>query len=275
MRRLGGPCGGCRILDDLSSEVFLTLQLCASNEPLFPNVKTLDLSPSGRSIPFIPLFLSPRTTRITIWFSPFDFPKVMVASMITSFPALCPNLQDVCLHSLPVDPMISTAVSAILLARNRKNLRCFLVDSPLTQEAHGVIYTLSNLRKLSVVMGRDTSLPSVVLPNLTDLSIAYRHDGDWLREFHGAMLGSLETVTFNSESDQIGDFLETFERVALTTSIHDTLSTFRLFTLCAWYPNRSSLHPFTQMAHLTIEFACDDLGCSSTVERCQSWKPSN
>ena len=185
--------------------------------------------------------------------------------MITTIPALCPNLRDIDLRSLPEDPMITAAFSAMLLASNRNTLRSLCVDLPLTQEAHDMIYTLPNLRVLSVVIARDTPLLSVILPNLADLTIAYEQDDDWLRVFHGATLGPLETVIFHSESEQIGDFLEAFERVALATSIQHTLSKLFIFTSCSWNPNYSSLHPFTQMIDLIIEFSCDN-GCSTTVD---------
>lgn len=64
---------------------------------------------------------------------------------------------------------------------------------------------------MSVVIERDTSLPPVVLPNLTDRTIAYDRDSDCLRVFRGAMFGPLEAVTFESESKKLGDFLGTFE----------------------------------------------------------------
>jgi len=249
-----------------SPEVFSVLQLYANTEPFFPNIETLVLLwPARESIPYIPLFLSPRTTTIDIAFSLSDFPKAMVASMITTFPILCPSLQDVNLCTLPEDPMITAAVSAMLLATNRDTLRCFRVRSPLTGEACEVVYKHPDIRKLWVVIRRDAPLPSVVLPNLIDLEITYEHDRDWLRLFRGATLGPLEAVGFHSKSEQIGDFLEAFERVALAASIQNTLSAFFLFTSCSWNPNYSSLHQFTQMTELVIGFSCND-GCSSTVD---------
>jgi len=256
--------GGLGVLNVLSSEVFSILQLSAIDEPLFPNIKTLELWPARDSISYIPLFLSPRTTTITIGLSSSDFPTAMVASMITNFPKLCPDLQNVNLY-LSDDPIITAAVSAMLLASNRNALRRFRVRSPLTEEAREVVYTLPNLCTLWAVINRDTPLPLVVLPNLTNLTITYEHDNDWLRLFHGATLGPLEAITFHSESEQIGDFLEAFERVALAASVQNTLSTFRLRTPCSWNPNYPSLHQFTQMTDLVIEFSCDD-GCSSTVD---------
>jgi len=261
MRKLGGT----GVLDVLSPDVFSVLQLCSITEPLFPGIKTLDLSPAKESISFIPLFLSPRTIAIRIWFPPPDFPEVPVASMITNLPSLCPNLQDICLYGLPEGPVITTAISTMLLATDRNTLRCFCVDYPLSQEAREVVYTLPNLRTLLVVIGRGTSLPPVILPNLADLTIAYNQDSDWLRAFHGATLGRLEAVTLTSDSENIKDPLEAFERVALTASAQHTLSELNIFTSCSWSPNYHSLHRFTQMKDLAIEFSCDD-GCSSTVD---------
>jgi len=57
------------IPDSLSPETFSVIQLCTINEPLFPNLRTLDLMGiKGWLIPFIPLFLSLRTTSITLGF---------------------------------------------------------------------------------------------------------------------------------------------------------------------------------------------------------------
>ena len=248
-----------------SSEALSVLQLRATNEPMFPNLKTLDLWHNGEAIPFIPLFLSPRTTAITLGFSESAPPNAIIASVIATFPTLCPNLQEIILYSLPRGPMVTAAVSGMVLASNENTLRCFRVDSPLTEAARQVIYKLLNLRNLSVVIERDASSTSVVLPNLTNLAIKYDHEGDWLRVFHGATFGKLESVTFHSESEQIGDFLEEFERVALAVSAQDALSGFSFYTSRSWNPNYSSLLRFTQLVYLRVQFSCDG-GCSSTVD---------
>ena len=97
-------------------------------------------------------------------------------------------------------------------------------------------------------------------------------------------LGNLETVMFNyPRSEQIGDFLEAFERAVLAASIQNILSESHLFAWCSRSPNYSSLLPFTQPADLVIHFSCDG-GCPSRVDdeitttwrvRCQSWKSFN
>ena len=135
----------------------------------------------------------------------------------------------------------------------------------MTEEAREVIFNLPDLRELSVVIERDTSLPLVALPNLTNLIIEYDHDSDWLQGFHGATLGKLVSVDFCPESALIGNFLEAFETVALTTSIPATLSSFRFHTPHSWRPNYRSLLPFTHLKHLIIDFLCER-GCSSTVD---------
>ena len=262
MRKLA-ECGS---LDISFPEVLSVLQLCAIDEPFFPNLETLELWPiTGEFIPFIPLFLSPRTTTIAIAFIFPDLDIAMIPSMITAFPALCPNLRDITLRRLPRDPTITAAVSGMVLASNRNTLRQFHVSSPLTEEAREVIYKLPDLRGLSVVIEGNALLSSLTLPGLTNLIIKYRHDNDWLRMFHGATFGKLEAVTFHSRSERIGSFLEAFERVALATSVQNTLSKFQLRTSCSWNPNYSSLLPFTQLTHLIVGFSCN-AGYSSTVD---------
>ena len=251
--------------DSPSPEVFSVIQLWTINEPLFPNLKTLDLWGIKASfIPFVPMFLSPRTTTIELTFLS-NLPKAMVASTITTLPRLCPNLQSILLGTLPRDPMITAAVSGMLLATDRNALREFDVNSPLTEEASEVLYKLPNLRMLFVVIDEETSLPPALLPSLTELRITCDNEDDWLRLFRGATLGKLESVTFYPRSEQIGDFLEAFEKAALSLSIQNTLSEFYLSTSHSWNPNYSSLLPFTQMVDLDIEFSCDG-GCSSTVD---------
>jgi len=252
-------------LGSLSSEVLSVLQLRTANEPLLPNLKTLSLQSTGEFIPFIPLFLSPRTTDINISLSGANPPKALVASILTTLSTMCPNLQQIYLHSLPSDPMIVAAVSGILLASNRSALQRFEVDSPLTEEGREVICKLPNLRKLSTVIERDTSLSLAGLPNLTSLTITYDHDRDWVQMFHGATLEKLESVTFDSESEQIGDFLGTFESVALAASAQNTLSKLCLYTSLSWNPVYTSLLSFTQMTYLEIAFFCGR-DCSSTVD---------
>ena len=242
------------------------MQLCTINKPLLPNLKTLSWwGIEGSFIPFIPLFLSSRTTSIYLAFVHNNSPKAAVASIITTLPTLCPNLQAISLRALPRDPMITAAVFGVLLITNRNTLRCFDVDSPLTEEASEVLYELPNLRSLSVVIGRETALPSAPLPNLINLQITCDNEDGWPRLFHGAKFGKLKSVAFYPKSEEIGDFLEAFERVALSSSIQNTLSELRLDTSFSWNSNYSSLLPFTQMVELDIQSSCHG-GCSSTVD---------
>jgi hypothetical protein len=251
----------------LSVDVHAVLQLCAINEPLFPNLKSLKLwSTVGEFIPFIPSFLSPRTTSVSITFTEYNPPKVVfVASMLTALPTLCPNLQTICLRSLPRDPIITVAASKLLLTINRDTLRQFHVDSPLTEEAREVIYKLSNLNGLTVVVEGSASLPTMMFPNLTAIDVKYDHNCDWLEGFRGATLGKLDSVTFHakSESAQLAGFLEAFESVGLAASM--TLSSFSFCTLHPWRPSYRSLLSFKQLRKLEIEFSCED-GCSSTID---------
>ena len=160
--------------------------------------------------------------------------------------------------------MITAAVSGVLLATNRNTLRKLHVDSLLTKEASEVVFKLSDLRTLSVVIKRGTSLPSLSLPNLIELTISYEDEGDWPQLFHGAELGKLESVSFSPQSKGIGDILGAFERVALSSSIQNTISKFHISAKYSWNPNYSSLLPFTQLVDLSIGFSCDK-SCSSRL----------
>ena len=250
----------------LSPKVFSVLQRCAVNEPLLPNLKTLQLGhTTGSFIPFVPLFLSPKLTVIDITTETPNLPKAMVASMVATVAKLCPNLQKIILLPLPRDPTITAAVSEMLLATSQNGLRCFQVDSPLTEKAREVIYRLPGLRVLWATTEGPTSLPTMVLPSLTTIDIGYNHDRDWLQGFRGATLGKLASITFRPKSAPIGDFLGAFESVALTTSTPATLSTFRFYTSHPWRPSYRSLLSFTQLKELVIEFSCER-GCSSTID---------
>jgi len=241
------------------------MQLCAINEPFFPNLKTFDWWGIGEShIPFIPLFLSPRTTHISLIFESGS-PVTMVASMITILPTLCPNLQVINFCHLPRDPMITAAVSRMFLATNRNSLQEFGADSPLTEEASEVLYKLPNLRGLSVAIEKETSPPSALLPDLIQLVITCDNEDGWPQLLHGATLGNLGSVIFCPQSEQLGDFLGAFERAALSSSVQNTLWEFCLYTPHPWNPNYSSLLPFTQLVVLDIESSCDG-GCTSMVD---------
>ena len=111
----------------LSLEIFSVVQLCTANEPLFPNLKMIDLWGVKESfIPFIPLLLSPRTTFILLKFES-NLPEAMVASIVTALPTPCPNLQTIGLYSLPRDPMVAAAVSGMLVTnQNTPRIRCRL-----------------------------------------------------------------------------------------------------------------------------------------------------
>ena len=255
----------------IPSGVFQVQWLCAiCNEPLLSNLDVLHLwRITEEAISSIPSFISPRTTTIDLAFDGFNLPNGTVtsaiASVVTTFPTLCPNLQKITLQPLPRDPMITAAVSKMLLSSNRNTLRSIHVDSPLTEEACEAIYKHSDLHELLVVVEKGTSLTSAVLPNLTDLAVKCDHDGDSLPLFRGAMLGRLEVVYFHNRSERIGDFLESFERVALEISVQNTLTRFRFYTPHSWNPKYSSLLPFTHLTDLVVEFFCND-GCSSRVD---------
>ena len=249
----------------LCPEVLSVLQLCVINEPLFPNLKTLLLwRLNVESVPFIPLFLSPRTTVVSFGKFASGIPKAMIASMITTLQTQCPNLQEIFL-SLSRDPMVVAAVSGMVLTNNQNTLQRFHVDCPLTEEAHEIICKLPNLRDLSMVIGSDTPLPPLVLPSLTTLNVTYDDGSAWLQGFRGATLGKLVSVEITTDSNSIGGFLEVLESVALTTSVSATLSTFMFHTSQRWRPNYRSLLPFTQLRELAIDFSCDR-GCSSTID---------
>ena len=250
-----------------SPETLSVIQNYTINEPLLPNLKTLELiGVEGWFIPFIPLFLSPTATFIFLVFRPgSDLPKDILTSTITTLPTLCPNLQAINLDILPRDPMITAAVSRMLLATDQNRLHQLRVDSPLTEEANELIYKLPGLRTLSVVIERETPLPSASLPNLIDLTIICDNGDCWPRLFHRATFGKLDSVTFYLESEEVGDFLGVFEKAALSSSIQNTLSRLFISAKCSWDPKYSSLLPFTQLVDLKIESSCDD-GCSSRVD---------
>ena len=169
--------------------------------------------------------------------------------------------------SLPLqrDPMITAAVSKLLLNTNRDSLRHFHVDSPLTEEAREVVCKLPDLCGLRVIIEGSTSLPTMILPNLSEIEVEYDRDRGWLGGFRGATLGRLNSITFcaTSKSAQIADFLEALESVGLTTST--TLSTFMFYTAYPWRPNYRTLLSFKQLRALEIEFSCEG-GCSSTMD---------
>jgi hypothetical protein len=250
----------------LSSEAFAVLQSCAINDPFLPNLKVLEFWETvGVFFPFIPSFLSPTTTSINITFDEDNPSKATFASIVAAFPVLCPNLQTIYLYPLPRDLRITAAVSKFLLTTNRDALRQFRVDSPLTEEAREVVCKLPDLCKLWVVLEGSTSLPTLVLPNLTEMDVEYDDNCDWLEGFRGATLGKLNSVAFraNSESAKVAGFLEAFEGAGLATST--TLSSFSFYTPHPWRPNYRSLLSFTQLINLEIKFSCDD-GCSSTID---------
>ena len=248
-----------------SPGILSVLRIHTFGKPLLPNLKTFTLENArGDAIPFIPLFLSPGTTTITVR-AYENLPEAVTASMIAALPTLCPNLQCIALHGLPRVPIITTALSDLLLTTDRNILRQFCVNSHLLKEAHEAICKLPALRKLQTVIDGPTALPTLVLPNLTELSIEYDRGHAWLQGFRGASLGKLASVRIHSESDSIGHFLGESERVALTTSIPATLLEFRFYSSRAWKPNYRSLLPFTQLKELVLGFSCE-LGCSSTID---------
>lgn len=251
--------------EPIPSDTLSVLQLRILDEPLLPNLKTLELTEATADIvPFIPLFLSNGTTHIDIQFiaSP---PAVMIASVIIRLPKLCPNMQNITLRPLPDHPTVINAASEMLLTCNLDTLRFFLVDSALTEEANQVVCQLHNLRGLWLVFREHAPPPVVSLQSLTELDIEYHHDHDWLQAFRGTTLSKLTGIAFNANCGQIGDFLEAFESVALATSASATLLKFEFYTFRSWNPHYYSLLSFKQLKTLLIGFSCDD-GCSSRLD---------
>ena len=250
----------------LPVQVFSVLQFRTSGKSLLPNLEYLSLrgkAIAAETITFIPLFLSPRVVEVEFHFPTLGIPEAVVASMITSIPITCPSLERIVFWGLPRDPMIAIAISEIFTSN--RALRSFDVNSPLTEEARAVLYELPNLQNLRTVIEGATSLPRMVLPNLTEMDIEFDDHRGLLQGFCGASLGMLNSLTFRSESESIGGFFEAFGRVALTTSIPTTLSRFALHTSRPWRPDYRPLLSFTQLTVLTIEFSCTP-SCSSTVD---------
>lgn len=247
-------------------DIFLVQHSHATKDPWLPRLKTFICGYSTEEfIPFIPFFLSPQTTKISIGFRGGIPPAGAVAPMITRLPTLCPNIESITLDPLPTDPVTTEAVSEMLLACRGDRLQVFTVGSPLTEEARKVVYQLPRLLEIGTKIEDSTLLPPVALPNLTTIYLEFDGCLDWLRGFRGANLEKLETVGFHSTSGRTGDFLGAFESIALAASAQNTLSYFRFYTPHSWNPNYRSLLPFTQLEELSIESSCE-MGCSSNVE---------
>ena len=251
--------------DPVAMEILLALQLRTTDEPFLPRLKTFVChKPTEAFIPFVSLFLSPKTTGINIEFAR-NSPTLVVASTISRISGLCSDLESIDLKGLARDPVVIEAVSDMLLSCNRDSLRQFLVDSPLTEEAREVVYKLPKLSDLSAVIQGRTLLPPVSLPNLVSIDVKYDDYLDWLQGFRGTTLEKLASVWIYCESKKIGDFLEAFESVAVAASVHSTLTSFVFFSSRSWNPNYLSLLSFKQLETLRIDFSCDD-GCSSRVD---------
>ena len=253
--------------DLIALNVLPALQLRTGDEPLLPGLRAFECELVSEAFaPFIPLFLSPRTVKINIKFTVNAVTAVMVASTITQFSTLCPNIQHLVLDTIPRNRVITESVSEMLLACNRNALQVFHACCPLTEEAHRFLHTLPKLRSLRVSTQGRTSLPPLVLPDINTIHIEWHSGRDWLQGFRGATIGKLRVITFSLRGTaQIGGFFEAFQSVALATSFQNTLSVFGLFTSESWSPNYSSLLVFNQMTRLEIQFSCRN-GCSSTVD---------
>jgi hypothetical protein len=252
-------------LDPVSTELLLVMQFRSANEPFLPRLKSFKCKNITEAfIPFIPLFLSPQTIEIDVLFAT-SLPVLAIAPTIGIFPTICPNLERMIITELAMSPVITDAVSEMLLACNRDSLQVFEVGSSLTEEAREVIYRLPKLSRLWALIEGHMMLPQVALPNLIEIDIRFDGHLDWLQGFRGTTLGKLERVFIYSESNQIGDFLGAFESVMLTTSAQNTLSEFGFYASCAWNPDYYSLLSFKQLKDLDVEFCCYG-GCSSKVD---------
>ena len=167
-----------------SLQVFLVLQSRAFSEPLLPNLKSLTLmSIPENLVSFITLFLSSRTTTVYLGDIGNDVSSAAIASVAKTIPILSPNLRGISLRLKQSDPMITTAVSGMLLTIKGNALQKFDVDSSLTEEAREVICGLPDLCELHTDIGGSSSLPTLVLPNLATIGLDFDRDHGWLQAY--------------------------------------------------------------------------------------------
>ena len=246
-------------------------QFYASCEPLLPRLESLTLHGITEDLaPFIPLFLSPRTTSILFSGPGESAPEPVILPAVAALLVLCPNLQRFGLHHMPRDPVATDAVLKMLLNINQNILQVFDAGSPLTNEAKEFICKLPGLRELRIDIGESGSLPTLILPNLTKMDVCYDRDPGWLHAFRGAELGKLVSITLYCRSNPVNGISDVFESVALSTSIHTTLTRFqfRASHPHSWRPNYRSLLQFTQLKKLVVDFTChrsQQADCSSTI----------
>jgi hypothetical protein len=125
------------------------------------------------------------------------------------------------------------------------------LDSLLTEETSEVFYRLHNLHSLWVGIERGDSLPSTLLPNLTELTTGCDNEDGWRQLFDRATFGKLESVAFYLGSKQIGDLPGTFERSALSSSLRSALS-----KLCQRWWEFVSEHAVAQRGMLHRDCSC-------------------
>ena len=123
--------------------------------------------------------------------------------------------------------MTTVAVSGMFAIKG-KALRKFDIDSPLTEEAWGVICRLPDLCGLQMDVSGSSSFPTLALPNLATTNVYFDRDRGWLQVFRETTLGKLTSITIHCRPSPVNDFLETFESAALTISIPTTLSKVRI-----------------------------------------------
>lgn len=113
-------------LDLVTSDILFALQLRAANKPLLPKLRAFGCRDAiSGFIPFIFSFLSCRTAEIDVGFDDSKTATlVMVASLITRFPMLCPGLERITLNFSSRDSVIIEAALEVLLSCNRDTLQC-------------------------------------------------------------------------------------------------------------------------------------------------------
>ena len=248
--------------DLIDSGVLSALQLRTGNDTLLPRLWSFECKGATEAfIPFIPLFLTHKIAHVHVAFAVNS--PVVVASTIARLWTWCPNIQRITLNQLPESPVVTEALSEMVLACNRDTLLSFLVNSPLTVEAREVLYNLPKLRHLWAVLQGPTPPPQIALSNLATIRLQFDDGSSWPPLFHGANLRGLESVKFvPSQSAQINGFLEEFKKVA--GSFQNTLSEFYFRTSQSWNPSYASLLEFRKLKILEIEFSCHNR-CSSQV----------
>ena len=205
------------------------LQLYSPNNPLLPNLVSLNWDSDGAFLPFISPFISRSLTSVVI-----DVPRdasPILPPILTTLSKLSSDIREIQVERLYHGPSTEEASTQLLMQCNPYRLRKYNVDSPLSASALTHIVQLPSLEEFWLVVNSpqlQDPLPIVVFPNLRLLDVEYGGDPTWLKLLPAIDNPVLASIFVQCSGSDVAQFMEAFQLTMDGCAVRESLQEFRV-----------------------------------------------